>query len=52
MAGTTTLPLREKPALTESGGVGRERGKISFGREMRKQFLFDENFVNLNHGNF
>jgi len=52
MAGTTTLPVRKKPALTESGGVGREGGKIPFGREMRKQFLFDENFVNLNHGNF
>ena len=52
MAGTITLPVREKPALTESGGIGREGGRIPFGREMRKQFLFDENFVNLNHGNF
>ena len=52
MAGTITLPLRGKLALTESSGIGRERGKIPFGREMRKQFLFDEHFVNLNHGNF
>jgi hypothetical protein len=52
MAGTITLPVREKPVLTESGGIGREGGRILFGREMRKQFLFDENFVNLNHGNF
>jgi hypothetical protein len=52
MAGTITLPVRGKPALTESDGIEREGGRIPFGREMRKQFLFDENFVNLNHGNF
>lgn len=52
MAGTIILPVREKPALTESGGIGREGGRIPFGREMRKHFLFDENFVNLNHGDF
>ena len=52
MAGTIILPVRKKPALTESGGIGREGGRIPFGREMRKQFLFDENFVNLNHGDF
>ncbi|OCL02507.1 PLP-dependent transferase [Glonium stellatum] len=49
---STTLPMREKYTLTESGGAGEERGKIRFGREMRKQFLFDEKYLNLNHGSF
>jgi len=46
MAGTITCPVREKPALTESGGIGKGGGRIPFGREMRSSF-YDENFVNL-----
>ncbi len=42
-----TLPLREKEIQHDAS---KGSPKISFGHDMRKQFLLDDDYVNLNHG--
>lgn len=29
-----------------------DKGPLRFGKELRSQFLFDENYINLNHGKY
>lgn len=36
--------------MTSNSLAIREKSEVKFGRELRKEFLFDEKFLNLNHG--
>ncbi|KAK5181875.1 hypothetical protein LTR16_010299, partial [Cryomyces antarcticus] len=49
-----SIPVREKHS---DGSAGETNGTHDdsmpeFGREMRKMFMFDDEYVNLNHGSF
>jgi hypothetical protein len=42
------LPIRNKP--TGKNGIESSNQGIRFGHKLRADFLFDENWTNLNHG--
>ncbi|OCK81372.1 PLP-dependent transferase [Lepidopterella palustris CBS 459.81] len=48
---TTNLPVREKETNGALDGIATQGG-VRFGKELRKEFLFDEKYLNLNHGSF
>jgi hypothetical protein len=49
MAATTTLPVREKNEAEGESGV-KGSGLLKSAKELKKDFLFDQDYVNLNHG--